>query len=60
MDEPYFTKPGEGERIRDHRVLAVLSVPPNVEHGFRPCGSAFRLLNFHTPHTGFIERLRTG
>jgi quercetin dioxygenase-like cupin family protein len=111
MDEPYFIRPGEGERIRQHRVLAelpqiealelffpasfegvdahthadhtdsfyilegeieflqngewhragpgtFLSVPPNVEHGFRPCGSDIRLLNFHTPNAGFIERLR--
>jgi mannose-6-phosphate isomerase-like protein (cupin superfamily) len=113
MDEPYFIRPGEGERVasRGHRVLAelpdiealeisygpdfegvdphthadhtdsfyvlegeleflqdgewhrvgpgtFLSVPPNVEHGFRPCGSSFRLLNFHTPRVGFIERLR--
>jgi quercetin dioxygenase-like cupin family protein len=113
MDEPFFTRPGEGERIRRHRVLAelphiealelffpadfggvdphthanhtdsfyvlegeleflqhgewhrvgpgtFLSVPPNVEHGFRPAGTAIRLLNFHTPHDGFIERLRKG
>jgi quercetin dioxygenase-like cupin family protein len=111
MDEPYFIRPGEGERIRQHRVLAelphiealelffpadfegvdshthadhtdsfyllegeveflqdgewhrvgpgtFLSVPPNVEHGFRPCGVPIRLLNFHTPNAGFIERLR--
>ncbi|HET8750963.1 MAG TPA: cupin domain-containing protein [Gaiellaceae bacterium] len=111
MDEAFFTRPGEGERIRQHRVLAelpqiealelsfgpdfegvdphthadhadsfyvlegevefleggewhrvgpgtFLSVPPNVEHGFRPCGEHFRLLNFHTPHAGFIGRLR--
>ena|SRR5579862_278031 len=111
MDEPFFTRPGEGERIRQHRVLAELpqiealelsfpaefegveththadhtdsfyvlegevefllndawhhagpgtfvSVPPNVEHGFRPAGTAIRFLNFHTPHVGFIERLR--
>jgi quercetin dioxygenase-like cupin family protein len=113
MDEPYFIRPGEGERVGqyDHRVLAelphiealelafpadfegvdphthpdhtdsfyvlegeveffqdgewhrsgpgtFLSVPPNVEHGFRPCGAAFRLLNFHAPRTGFIESLR--
>jgi quercetin dioxygenase-like cupin family protein len=113
VDEPYFIRPGEGERIRQHRVLAelphiealelsfpadfegvdphthathtdsfyvlegeveffqdgewhragpgtFLSVPPNVEHGFRPAGSAIRLLNFHTPHDEFIERLRDG
>jgi hypothetical protein len=94
MDEPYFIRPGEGERIgeRGHRVLAelphiealelsygpdfegvdphthpdhtdsfyVLPVPPDVEHGFRPCGSSFRLLNFHPPRVGFIEQLRKG
>jgi len=113
MDEAYFSRPGEGERItaRGHRVLAelpqievlelsygpdfegvephthsdhtdsfyvlegeieilldgewqragpgtFLSVPPDVEHGFRPCGSSFRLLNLHTPNVGFIGRLR--
>jgi hypothetical protein len=35
-----------------------VSIPPNVEHGFRPCGCSFRLLNFHTPHVGFIDSLR--
>ena len=37
-----------------------VSVPPNVEHGFRPCGGSFRLLNFHAPHVGFIDWLRAG
>jgi quercetin dioxygenase-like cupin family protein len=113
MEKPFFTRPGEGEPIRQHRVLAELShiealelsfpadfegvephthadhtdsfyvlegeveflesgewhragpgtfisVPPNVEHGFRPCGESFRLLNFHTPNVGFIGRLRDG
>jgi quercetin dioxygenase-like cupin family protein len=115
MDEPYFIRPGEGERVGryEHRVLSelphiealelffpadfegvdphthpdhtdsfyilegeveflqdgewhrvgpgtFLSVPPNVEHGFRPAGTAVRLLNFHTPNVGFIERLRDG
>ena len=111
MEEPFFIRPGEGERIRQHRVLAelpdvealelffpvdfegvdphthaghtdsfyvlegeveffqdgdwhrvgpgsFLSVPPNVEHGFRPAGTAIRLLNFHTPNDGFIAGLR--
>jgi quercetin dioxygenase-like cupin family protein len=113
VTEPYFIRPGEGERIGEHghRVLAelphveavelsygpdfegvdphihadhtdtfyvlegeleflldgawqrvgagtFLSVPPDVEHGFRPCGAAFRLLNFHTPNVGFVGRLR--
>lgn len=111
MDEPVFLPPGEGERIRAHRVLAELphveaidlffpadfegvdphvhadhtdsfyvlegeidflvdgewhragpgtfvSVPPNVEHGFRPAGTDIRLLNFHTPGVGFVESIR--
>jgi quercetin dioxygenase-like cupin family protein len=115
MDQPYFTKPGEGERLergyRSGRVLAelpdlevieltfqlgfegvdphthpdhtdsfyvlegdveflqdgewhrvgpgtFLSVPRNVEHGFRPCGVAVRLLNIHAPRVGFIDSLR--
>jgi len=111
MEEPFFTRPGEGEQIRRHRVLAELehiealdlsfpadfegvdphthpdhtdsfyvlegevefflrgewhragpgtfvSVPPNVEHGFRPAGAAIRFLNFHAPRTGFIDWLR--
>jgi hypothetical protein len=33
-------------------------VPPNVEHGFRPAGTAIRFLNFHAPRTGFIDWLR--
>ena len=37
---------------------AFLSAPPNVEHGFRPAGTAIRLRNFHTPHVGFVDSLR--
>ncbi len=37
---------------------AYVSIPPNAVHGFRPAGTAIRLLNFHTPHAGFIGRLR--
>ena len=113
MEEPCFTRPGEGERVgpRGHRVLGELphleaielefgpdfegvdphthsdhtdsfyvlegeveffldgawhrsgpgtfvSVPPGVEHGFRPAGGHFRLLNIHAPRVGFIDRLR--
>jgi quercetin dioxygenase-like cupin family protein len=36
-----------------------LSVPPNVEHGFRPAEGNFRLLNLHAPNVGFVDRLRT-
>lgn len=35
-----------------------VSIPRNVEHGFRPAGTAIRLLNFHTPHVGFVDSLR--
>jgi quercetin dioxygenase-like cupin family protein len=111
MDEPVFLPAGEGERIRNHRVLGELadseaielsfpadfegvdphthpdhsdsfyvlegevefffdgewrragpgsyvSIPRNVEHGFRPAGTAIRLLNFHTPCVGFVDSLR--
>jgi mannose-6-phosphate isomerase-like protein (cupin superfamily) len=37
---------------------AFVSVPPNVEHGFRPCGCDFRVLNLHAPYAGFIDSLR--
>ena len=39
---------------------AFVSIPRNVEHGFRPAGTAIRLLNFHTPCVGFIDSLRDG
>ena len=50
-----FLENGEWERVGPGTFL---SVPPNIEHGFRPCGVDFRLLNFHTPNVGFIEGLR--
>ena len=37
---------------------AFVSIPPNVEHGFRPAGTAIRILNFHTPRVGFVDSLR--
>ena len=63
--DSFYVLEGEVEFFLDdawHRVGpgTFLSVPPNVEHGFRPCGVAFRLLNFHTPNVGFIEWLREG
>jgi quercetin dioxygenase-like cupin family protein len=35
-----------------------VSIPRNVEHGFRPAGTAIRLLNFHAPSVGFVDSLR--
>jgi mannose-6-phosphate isomerase-like protein (cupin superfamily) len=63
--DSFYVLEGEVEFFLDDawhrgRPGTFLSVPPNVEHGFRPCGSSFRLLNFHTPNVGFIERLRQG
>jgi quercetin dioxygenase-like cupin family protein len=52
-----FLRDGEWRRIGPDTFL---SVPPNVEHGFRSCGMAVRVLNFHTPNAGFIGRLREG
>ena len=52
-----FLQGGEWQRVGPGTFI---SVPPNVEHGFRPCGgtTAVRVLNFHTPNAGFIESLR--
>jgi quercetin dioxygenase-like cupin family protein len=63
--DSFYVLEGEVEFLQDgewHRVGpgTFLSVPPNVEHGFRPAGTAIRLLNFHTPNVGFIERMRDG
>jgi mannose-6-phosphate isomerase-like protein (cupin superfamily) len=60
----FYVLEGEVEFFLDgvwHRVGpgTFLSVPPGIEHGFRPCGEPFRLLNFHTPNVGFIDRLRS-
>jgi quercetin dioxygenase-like cupin family protein len=62
--DSFYVLEGEVEFLQDgewHRVGpgTFLSVPPNVEHGFRPCGVDFRLLNFHTPNVGFIQGLRS-
>ena len=62
--DSFYVLEGEVEFFQDgewHRSGpgTFLSVPPNVEHGFRPAGTAIRLLNFHTPQTGFIEGLRS-
>ena len=36
-----------------------LSVPPGVEHGFRPASDRrVRVLNIHAPRAGFIDSLR--
>jgi quercetin dioxygenase-like cupin family protein len=61
--DSFYVLEGEVEFLENgewHRVGpgTFLSVPPGVEHGFRPCEVGVRLLNFHTPNVGFIERLR--
>jgi len=61
--DSFYVLEGEVEFFLDgvwHRTGpgTFLSVPPNVEHGFRPCGGPFSLLNFHTPNVGFIDSLR--
>jgi quercetin dioxygenase-like cupin family protein len=63
--DSFYVLEGEFEFLQDgewHRVGpgTFLSVPRNVEHGFRSCGTAFRVLNLHTPNAGFIGRLRKG
>ena len=63
--DSFYVLEGEVEFFRDgewHRAGpgTFLSLPPNVEHGFRPAGGSFRLLNIHAPRVGFIGRLRDG
>jgi quercetin dioxygenase-like cupin family protein len=61
--DSFYVLEGEVEFYLDgvwHRVGpgTFLSVPPNIEHGFRPAGGDFRLLNIHAPNVGFIDSLR--
>jgi quercetin dioxygenase-like cupin family protein len=61
--DSFYVLEGEIEFFLDgewHRAApgAFVSVPPNVEHGFRPAGSSFRVLNVHAPKVGFVDRLR--
>ena len=35
-----------------------ISSPPGARHGFRSAGGRARVLNFHTPHGGFVESIR--
>jgi len=35
-----------------------ISSPPGARHGFRCAGGRAKVLNFHTPHGGFIEGIR--
>jgi quercetin dioxygenase-like cupin family protein len=35
-----------------------ISSPPGARHGFRSAGGHARVLNFHTPHGGFVEAIR--
>ena len=36
----------------------LISSPRGARHGFRSTGGRARVLNFHTPHGGFIEAIR--
>jgi quercetin dioxygenase-like cupin family protein len=61
--DSFYVLEGEVEFFLDgawHRAGpgTFLSASPGIEHGFRPAGVSFRLLNFHTPNVGFIGRLR--
>jgi quercetin dioxygenase-like cupin family protein len=63
--DSFYVLEGEVEFLQDGEWRRAgpgtfLSVPPNVEHGFRPCGTSFRLLNIHAPGVGFIGGLRDG
>jgi quercetin 2,3-dioxygenase len=36
----------------------LIASPPGALHGFRSTGGRARVLNFHTPHGGFVESIR--
>ena len=60
---PIYVLEGEAEFFLDgewHRAGpgTFVSVPPDVEHGFRSAGGAMRLLNLHAPNAGFIDGIR--
>jgi quercetin dioxygenase-like cupin family protein len=62
--DSFYVLEGDVEFFHDgqwHRVSpgTFLSVPPDVEHGFRPVNdSRVRVLNIHAPRVGFIDSLR--
>jgi quercetin dioxygenase-like cupin family protein len=62
--DSFYVLEGDFEFFQDgewHRVGpgTFLSVPPNVEHGFRPASDGrVRVLNIHAPRVGFIDSLR--
>jgi quercetin dioxygenase-like cupin family protein len=62
--DSFYILEGEAEfTVGDEVFRAVpgtwVSVPTGVAHGFRNARDAeLRILNVHTPNTGFVERLR--
>ena len=56
--EAEFVMGGETVRLGPGSYVAA---PVGVVHGFRNVGAGeLRMLNVHTPNTGFVERLRRG
>lgn len=60
----FYVLEGEAEFTIDGRTMraghgAFVAAPSGTEHGFRNAGDGeLVLINIHTPHTGWIERLR--
>ena len=62
--DTFFVLDGEAEFLVGDETFrfgpgSYVAAPPGVVHGFRVAGDAeLRMLNVHTPNTGFAKRLR--
>jgi quercetin dioxygenase-like cupin family protein len=63
--DTFFVLEGEAEFLVGDETFrfgpgSYVAAPPGVVHGFRVAGDAeLRMLNIHTPNTGFAERMRS-
>ena len=62
--DAFFVLDGEAEFLVGDETFrfgpgSYVAAPPGVVHGFRVSGDQeLRMLNVHTPNTGFVERMR--
>jgi len=64
--DSFYVLEGEAEFVMGDETVRLgagsyVAAPIGVVHGFRNVGDReLRMLNVHTPNTGFVERLRRG
>ena len=64
--DSFYVLEGEAEFVMGDETVRLgagsyVAAPIGVVHGFRNVGDhELRMLNVHTPNTGFVERLRRG